>query len=1063
MANTNIMLLIKHNIEKAKGAVKEFNEEAKEMYPELSKANKEAKSFKDSLKEWGSVAKNTGLIGWIGTIKEGLDMLTKLSSKQAQYIEDLNFLDQAYNNSAESGLKLLDTLEKTVGYDPAGLTRQLATFRQLGNALEIDDKIANRLAENLIKLSVDTKSITGASLDTVTNKYMSAMAGNTRAVRAYGIDVTQAGLQQQALALGIEKSVSEMNRAEKSILTYIAMARQMSSANGDMARTVNSVANQYEIFKNQISETGRLLGGFLIPILKAVLPLVNGVLMAINVLINSLLSLFGIDASSLSEEFGTIAVDLDDVSGGFDDIGDSATKAGKAAKEAQKSLRGFDKLNVIKTPTSAGGSGGGSVSGGVGGLGAIDASLLSKLTEYDLHLDQISNKAAEIRDSIMEWLGFTKLIDPITGDISWEYQGLRKTLSNMWDSFKKLNPLIKAFVGFGIATAFKDLAFFAGKLTGIIGKNGIIKNFNKINNIFGKIKGVLFGATGIVVGFNLVSDGMQKIIRESDPTVGALEAVGGGLASIAGGAMAGYSIAGGWGAVVGGIAGFATSLASALESIGKRRDVLGEIVDANKKKLDEFTDSLRAEYEQVEKNASQDMTKIIVSENLINELERITDSNGKVQKGYEDRAKFIINELKKAYGIEIEMIDGVVKNRDKQIDKVKELIKQEKAQIYKRLAEEKYEIALKNQVEAENKLIEAKARRKVVYDDLVEAQKELSEAEDPMTMAKLKYRIEYLTKKYDEMNEQVEQATDNVAKNEQAIANYTGITTAVINGDAKAIEEYEKRIQNSFSEAGTNLSAYFRNRLELAYDYGEMSLKIFGKTYDKLTEQEKQFLDQRKKDVIQELIDETGSVDDMSDEYADAWRRLANLSKDDFLTALGDLKDDETRQKLLNKLYPAGIKMSEEVQKGINAKFPQIKITPKVISPSAKELANVASSIGTGLASALSLNLGLKANGGLFSSGVWRPMKAYANGGFPSQGEIFMAREKGPELVGKIGNSTAVMNNNQILDQMTIAVARGMSANKQDTNVNIIAEGDTEGMLQFIKFKEISKNRQFGL
>jgi len=106
-----------------------------------------------------------------------------------------------------------------------------------------------------------------------------------------------------------------------------------------------------------------------------------------------------------------------------------------------------------------------------------------------------------------------------------------------------------------------------------------------------------------------------------------------------------------------------------------------------------------------------------------------------------------------------------------------------------------------------------------------------------------------------------------------------------------------------------------------------------------------------------------------------------------------------------------------------------------------------------------------KATGGIWNNGVWGPVKAYAGGGFPSRGEIFMAREtRGPELVGRIGSSTAVLNNDQILEQMTIAVARGMAAGeKKDKTTPIIASADTEGLLQFINFKNASKNRQYGL
>lgn len=1072
----NLAVKIIHNTKEAAKGVKEIGKEAKGAYVELNKMTKEATNFKDTIKQWAGSLKNTGLIGWIGTIKESMDMMTKWASKQAEYIEDLNFLDQAYNNSAESGLKLLDTLEKTVGYDPAGLTKQLAMFRQLGNALQIDDKVASMLAENLLKLSADTKSITGAALDKVTSKYMSAMAGNTRAVRSYGIDVTMAGLQQQALALGIDKTVSEMSRAEKAILTYISMARQMSSANGDLARTVNSTANQYEIFKNQISETGRLLGGFLIPILKAVLPLINGVLMAVNILLNSLLSLFGIDATSLSQEFGTISMDIGDVADGFDDMGDSATKAGKAAKEAQKSLRGFDKLNVIKTPTPASG-GGGSVSagGGIGALGSIDANLLDKLTEYDLHLDKISNKATEIRDRIMEWLGFTKYIDPITGEISWEYEGIGKTLSNIGKTILDFKNPLSWIVSIGLVKGVQTL-FSVGKglltvvlkpleplLTKIgigirnfltptkelfktIGQYGLksgFKTFSESATGVEKLKVAAVGAGVAFMGNRGLVDGMKSAINSGYTLGNTMEMTGGVLASAAGSAMALGSIFGPWGAAIGGVVGGLGSLIEAMVELGERRDVWQEQLDASNKKINEFTESLQEEYDQVEKIASQDMTKALAGETLVKELDKIVDKNGKVKKGYEDRANFIINQLNTAYGTEMKMIDGVIEKYDEQIASIKKQIELQKAKIYQQYAEEKYAIAIKNQAEAENLLNEAIARRRAVESD------ESLSAEER-------------AKKLEEVNKQLNEARENVKKNQKAVAEYEGISKAIIEGNEKDLEHWEKQISKSMSNANSSVWDAYASASQTATQYYKDNLELVGKHYDQLDETQKEFVTRQLKtftDMFQEGVEKTGNI---SDEMIGAWRLMAQDSEEAFIVALGQIPQD-LRQQVVNKMYPEGRGMSEQLQKGINSLGVTIK--PKIEQPTQAVINSFAKTLGSKLSVGMSMFFGTtaKANGGLFSSGIWRPMKAYANGGFPSQGELFMARERGPELVGRIGNSTAVMNNDQILDQMTIAVARGMSAVDRDTNVNIVAEGDAEGMLKFINFKQISKNRQYGL
>ena len=49
-------------------------------------------------------------------------------------------------------------------------------------------------------------------------------------------------------------------------------------------------------------------------------------------------------------------------------------------------------------------------------------------------------------------------------------------------------------------------------------------------------------------------------------------------------------------------------------------------------------------------------------------------------------------------------------------------------------------------------------------------------------------------------------------------------------------------------------------------------------------------------------------------------------------------------------------------------------------------------------------------------------VQAYATGGFPDEGQLFIARERGAEMVGSIGSRTAVANNDQIVDGITYGV-----------------------------------------
>ena len=81
------------------------------------------------------------------------------------------------------------------------------------------------------------------------------------------------------------------------------------------------------------------------------------------------------------------------------------------------------------------------------------------------------------------------------------------------------------------------------------------------------------------------------------------------------------------------------------------------------------------------------------------------------------------------------------------------------------------------------------------------------------------------------------------------------------------------------------------------------------------------------------------------------------------------------------------------------------------------------------------------AKGGIYSNNRWLPVTRYATGGLPKSAEMFMAREAGPELVGRIGSRTAVVNNDQIVASVfegvyrAVVAALGSGGNQQAINL----------------------------
>ena len=107
------------------------------------------------------------------------------------------------------------------------------------------------------------------------------------------------------------------------------------------------------------------------------------------------------------------------------------------------------------------------------------------------------------------------------------------------------------------------------------------------------------------------------------------------------------------------------------------------------------------------------------------------------------------------------------------------------------------------------------------------------------------------------------------------------------------------------------------------------------------------------------------------------------------------------------------------------------------------------------------------AKGGLYKNGKWRPVTAAAEGGSFDKGELFIARESGPELVGKMGGGSGVMNNDQIVSSVSDGVARAVAkvmAGKENDGRPIVVriEGDAARMFKAVQEEAGDYTRRTG-
>lgn len=405
--------------------------------------------------------------------------------------EQLNLFNVVFKNMEKNGTKTFSTLgrqatqfqnklNEAFGTNLTETTKYQGLFQSMGENVGIPDTYSALMSTTMTKLTYDLASLYNKQENVVAEALRAGVyAGQTKPLRSYGIDVTQTSMQPILDSLGItDRSVKQMSQAEKEILRYLATLRQAKVAMGDFANTIESPSNQLKVFKQQLAEAKIALSSLFIGTFSKILPYANALLMVVKEVAKAIGTMFGIKLS----DYNTGIADSSDA---FVDLGDSIDGATESAKELKRQTLGFDQINNINENKDSGG-GSGSASGG------IDQRLLDAIKGYDNGMDKVRMKATEIRDRIMEWLGFTKEIDPLTGEISWKLDDSNSTMGKIISSLKDV-------VKYG-----KDA---------IVGVFKVLKD-DFDNGAFGKVLVGVFEAIADLFKFIASHKEVQKIIAK---------------------------------------------------------------------------------------------------------------------------------------------------------------------------------------------------------------------------------------------------------------------------------------------------------------------------------------------------------------------------------------------------------------------------------------------------------------------------------------------------------------------------------------------------------------------
>lgn len=926
----------------------------------VDKLHNKTKKIKKTETAFDRLIKTINFSGIIYGISKLGSLIGSAVTKTNDYIENLNLFKVSMGETAKEASKFVDKFSEVLGVDPSNVMRYMGMFNTLAEGFGISSDRAYIMSKNLTQLSYDMSSFLNIPIEQAMQKIKSGFSGEIEPMRAVGVALDQATLQETAYTLGIKKKVAEMTRAQKTELLYYQMIKRTTTMQGDMARTLIQPANALRIFKQQLTQLGRAFGSIFIPIIMEVLPYLQVLTKWLTAAAQAIANLFGftIDTNAWG--------DLGDISSGIGDIGDAANGT---TKELKKMLAPFDELNVIDF---------GKDKDGGSGAGASGGSLGIELPQYDALSGAISKNLDAIENNLKNLLPILTSVLGIIASIS---------------GLKMLSKLTKLGEQLGFSTKKMEL----------LSKATVV------------MKNALIFFVSVLAGFSLgsfitwIANGDEKL-RRLLQTIGYVASGALGVVGILTGNLP-LAIAG-----IGGILGL---LIADVQSSSYEVDIFRGALEETEKELTPLMEALKE-------------NNVILKEMEWGGLAPTEEQLSTIKKNFDTVIKKYRETMLQQYNLQV----SAIKSRT-------DLSKEEKEKQLKALTEY-YDTVFE----------ETKKDEQTVYDIL-----------KGFREGTLEVTTENLQKILDIQNKYGKETTNLIASSsEEAGRIWKDYENSKVDDEKEAVstllKESAKLRENTINEA---------NRIyrESTAAWESMTDEQID-SMDKLSEESKETLKRMRDDSIKKAEEQRDGIIKAAEEQRLGVIKKLNEQNGDILKdydlTTGEIKGFWT--KLWERLTISGNDMTTEmlqnnleIESSYKGSFSSVdnyightesvieELTKKIdenngafneidTSKAINQIDSMRKSFSQAYEKANWFNTSLGnmrtaikniPQGSIRTTASGIEFKKYADGGFPEMGQMFIARENGPELVGNIGSKAAVANNDQIIDGIAQGVKSGVA------------------------------------
>ena len=314
---------------------------------------------------------------------------------------------RAFGEYAEETLSHIDRISDALKINKQEFMQYSSLFNEMLTGYGINRADASKMAVGYTELAYDIWAAFNDVYKTLDGEegaiaaVRSAISGEVEPIRRAGFTIVDSQLAVTAAMYGVEYSTQSATEAQKSYLRYLTMVNQAADRGiiGVYASEMQTAEGAVRTLTQQIKGLVQSIGSLFIPILVKVVPWISAFVELLTDAVSVIAEFFGIQLFEI--DWGR-SDGLQGVTEGASDAQKELEKANEEAKKLKDYTMGFDELNIINPDSGGSGS-----SGGSGGSGAgwenLDVESLWDESVFAQATKQVDELKQKIKDWFEDW------------------------------------------------------------------------------------------------------------------------------------------------------------------------------------------------------------------------------------------------------------------------------------------------------------------------------------------------------------------------------------------------------------------------------------------------------------------------------------------------------------------------------------------------------------------------------------------------------------------------------------------------------------------------------------